>query len=162
MPAINLISGNSFDTAIPDQETVRLIYTRKKEYTEGTVSIHLTRNDLVDIIKQIDSMDEQDKVGRGVRLYIAKYPAHYPPVEDREKKVKIDYSNCLTVVAVPTYVGFNGINMDYMDAGKVTACKSAIDKGDPPPSSVSGEDHYHLCPPNTDCATGATIWNNLS
>jgi len=161
MPAINLISGNSFGAAIPDLEAVRLIYTRKKEYTEGTVSIHLTRNDLEDIIQQIDSMEDPDKVGRGVRLYIAKYPANYPPVEDKEKKAKIDYSNCITVVAVPTYQGFNGIHFDYMDAGKVADCKSAINKGVPPPTAVSAEDHYHLCPPNTDCATGATIWNKL-
>jgi len=159
MPAINLTSGKSFGEAIPDLETVRLIYTRKKEYKEGTISIHLTRQDLKDIIAQIDSMKGPDKIGKGVRLYIARYPDNYPLLEENDKKV--DYSKCMTVVAVPTFEGFNGINMDFMDEEKVIECKEEIQKNPLPPPAVSGQDHYNLCPPNTDCNTGATIWNNL-
>lgn len=161
MTAINLVSGKSFAEAIPDLETVRLIYTRKKEYKEGTVSIHLTMDDLEDIIKQINSMKAPDKGGKGVRLYIARYPKHYPPVKEKKSGNKIDYSNCVTLVAVPTYEDFGGIHVDFMDQKIVKECKSAIDKDVKPPVQVSGEDHYHLCPPNTDCNNGATIWNNL-
>ncbi|HZW70499.1 MAG TPA: hypothetical protein VFF57_06460, partial [Hanamia sp.] len=155
------MSGKPFDVAIPDKETVRLIYTRKKEYKEGTVSIHLTREDLEDIIAQIDRMEEPDKAGRGVRLYIARYPDHYPPVEEKGTRKKVDYSNCLTVVAVPTYKGLGNVHFDFMEPQKVKKYKQEIQNDPVPPPAVSGEDHYHLCPPNTDCNTGATIWNNL-
>ena len=159
MPAINLTSRESFNKPIPDLETVRLIYTRKKEYKKGTVSIHLTRQDLLDIITEIDSMTDADKIGKGVRLYIARYPDKYPLLEANNKKV--DYSKCMTVIAVPTFEGFSGINMDFMDEETVIKCKKEIQKNPLPPPAVGGLDHYHLCPPNTDCNTGATIWNNL-
>lgn len=160
MSAINLISGNSFGETLPDLETVRLIYTHKKKYKKGTVSIHLTVKDLHDIISEIESMTEPDKMGKGVRLYIAEYPANYPKIK---KNNNADYSNCQTVVAVPTYIGMDGkTHFDFMDEKKVKECKKEIDKGTPPPPQlVSAQDHYNLCPPNTGCANGSTIWNNL-
>jgi hypothetical protein len=152
MSSINLI-----DEKLPDITAIRLIYTQKMEHKKGdTIAIHLKRKDLNDLIDEIDKIQKKDpkKTGYGIRFYISKYPAGYAHVRQQ------DYSKKHSVVAVATY-GDDTNHFDDMDAELVKKLVTKIKKGDPDPVKQGGSDHYELCPPNTGCANGMIIWNNI-
>jgi hypothetical protein len=155
MSSINLIDGNLDDIA-----AIRLIYTQQKEHEDGdTIAIHLKPADLQDIIDEINKIqqDNPDKTGSGVRFYISKYPKNYPTQDG------CDYSKMHSVVAIPTY-NINGdkkTHYDNIDGNHVKNLKRDIDNGVPDPLPGAGYDHYELCPPNTGCANGMIIWNNI-
>jgi hypothetical protein len=159
MAAINLMKVN-MDKPLSDLETVRLIYTHKKNYkTDSTYAIHLSMDELQALIDEINSMNSPGKTGNGVTLYIGEYPGNYPLIENQNDA---DYSNRLTIVAVPTYGEKDGkVYFDFMDAQTVKDCKDKIDHGAPVDPGVSALDHFKLCPPDPGCNTTNIIWNNL-
>ena len=145
---------------LTDIETVRLIYTHKQKYNgRETYAIHLTRVDLENLIKQLDALDKPGQVGNGVTFYMGEYPSGYPVIENQEDE---DYSDRLTVVAVPTYgADLNGPYKDFMDIQTIEDCVDRIIKGEPPLPTVKALDHFKLCPPHTNCNTSNVLWNNI-
>lgn len=154
-------NNESLNSSLPDIETVRLIYTHKQNYVDGkTYAIHLTMTDLDDIQKKINELNVDGNVGNGVTLYIGEYPNNYPLIKTQGNE---DYSNRLTVVAVPTYGDkIDGNYFDFMDAPTVISCQDRIDDGEQPDPTVSGLDHFRLCPPHNNCNASNVIWNTLT
>ena len=119
----------------------------------------------MNILKEIKTLDSLDKFGNGVTLYVGEYSDNYSPSQDPQNA---DYSNRMTLVAVPTYgETLEGSYVDFMDAATVLDCKQKIDDGEKIVDSSAGLNqtralnHFKLCPPDAGCSVNNVIWENL-
>lgn len=158
MSTINILRPNSGEP-LEDLETVRLIYTFKQNYKGGTYAIHLTMEDLNQLIKEVKNLDDNGIVGNGVTFYLGQYPENYPLITNQGNA---DYSELNTIVAVPTLgESLSGAYEDFMSPTTVIICREQIDDGNKIDNKVSALDHFRLCPPHTNCDISNIIWKNL-